>query len=135
MLTGAGARYRLYRTSDGRHVAAAPLEERFWRRFCDLVDLPVDLRDDTADPAATTAAVGERIGARTAAEWEAVFAGEDVCCAIVATPQEAHVTRPPSPRHRVIGPGYDVAALPVPLADGLRPDASALPYPPLGEPG
>jgi len=29
LLTGGSPRYRIYRTSDGRHVAAAPLEDRF----------------------------------------------------------------------------------------------------------
>ncbi|HYH28981.1 MAG TPA: CaiB/BaiF CoA-transferase family protein [Pseudonocardia sp.] len=132
LLTGASPRYQLYGTADGRFVAAAPLEERFWRRFCELVGLPGDERDDAADPAATIAAVRVRIAARTAADWEAVFAGEDVCCAVVATPEEAAAAHPPDPAHRVTGPGYDVPALPVPLAAGLRPTRSALPYPGLG---
>jgi alpha-methylacyl-CoA racemase len=135
LVTGGSPRYQIYRTADGRHVAAAPLEERFWRRFCELVDVPVDRRDDSVDPAATTAAVRARIAACTAAEWETVFAGEDVCCAVVATAEEAHRAQPPSPYHRVVGPGYDVPALPVPLAAALRPDRSSAPYPPLGEQG
>jgi crotonobetainyl-CoA:carnitine CoA-transferase CaiB-like acyl-CoA transferase len=43
-----------------------------------------------------------------------------------------HAVRPPAPQHRVTGPGYDVSALPVPLAASLRPERSALPYPWLG---
>jgi alpha-methylacyl-CoA racemase len=133
LVTGGSPRYRIYRTADGRHVAAAPLEERFWRRFCELVDVPAERRDDGVDPAATIAAVEERIATRTAAEWEAVFAGEDVCCAVVATAEEAHRAHPPSAAHRVAGHGYDVAALPVPLAAALRPARSSAPYPPLGD--
>jgi alpha-methylacyl-CoA racemase len=134
LLTGASPRYQLYRTSDDRHLAAAPLEERFWRRFCELVGLPPEQRDDSADPAGTIAAVDELIRARTAAEWEAIFRGEDVCCALVSTPEEAYRARPPSARHRVAGEGYDVPALPVPLAATLRPERSSAKYPPLDEP-
>jgi len=133
LLTGASPRYRLYRTADDRHLAAAPLEDRFWTRFCELIELPERWRDDEVDPASTIAAVAERIAARSAAEWDTVFGGEDVCCALVSTPEEAHRTRPPSPRHRVVGEGYDVPALPVPLARSLRPKHSSLPYPPLGQ--
>lgn len=133
LVTGGSPRYQIYRTADGRHIAAAPLEERFWRRFCELIELPEDRRDDGVDPAATTAAVRDRIATRTAGEWEAVFAGEDVCCAVVATAEEAHRNQPPSPRHRVAGPGYDVPALPVPLAPALRPGCSSAPYPPLDD--
>jgi alpha-methylacyl-CoA racemase len=135
LLTGASPRYQIYRTSDGRYVAAAPLEERFWRRFCEVVELPEQWRDDSVDPAGTIAAVGERIGQRTAADWEALLAGEDVCCAVVATPEEAYAAHPPAPQHRVSGPGYDVPALPVPLAASLRPERSAAPYPELGAEG
>ncbi len=38
--TDLGSRYSFYSTSDGRAVLLAPLEKRFWERFCDLLDLP-----------------------------------------------------------------------------------------------
>ncbi|HVW42148.1 MAG TPA: CaiB/BaiF CoA-transferase family protein [Amycolatopsis sp.] len=38
-----GPRYSLYRTSDGRAVLVCPLEEKFWKAFCQLLDLPAEV--------------------------------------------------------------------------------------------
>jgi hypothetical protein len=35
MLTGGSPRYQIYPTKDNRHVAAAPLEQKFWESFCE----------------------------------------------------------------------------------------------------
>lgn len=122
LLTGGSPRYHLYRTADGRHVAAAPLEERFWQRFCDLLVLPEELRSDAGRELEVIEAVAARVAARPAAHWQSLFEGEDVCCCVVATFEEAaqreHL-RTDSP-HRVAGDGFDVAALPVPVAEEFR---------------
>jgi crotonobetainyl-CoA:carnitine CoA-transferase CaiB-like acyl-CoA transferase len=34
-----GSRYSMYATSDGRSVLVAPIEQRFWERFCDVLEL------------------------------------------------------------------------------------------------
>ena len=88
-VTGGTPRYAIYRTRDGRHLAAAPLEQKFWESFTRIIGLPDTLADDTRDPAATRAAVAERIAAQDAAHWRAAFAHQDVCCAIVLTLKEA----------------------------------------------
>jgi alpha-methylacyl-CoA racemase len=59
-VTGGSPRYGLYPTKDGRVVAAAPLEQKFWETFCDLIGLELQLRDDGKSPAATKARVAER---------------------------------------------------------------------------
>jgi alpha-methylacyl-CoA racemase len=127
LLTGGSPRYRLYATADRRYVAAAPLEQRFWDRFCELVELPEPLRDDAADPAATAAAVAQLIAARTAAHWEETFGGADVCCSIVKTAAEA--ASDPAFAERGLfsartgdGRGAAMPALPVPIDPGLRSD-------------
>jgi len=133
LLTGGSPRYHIYRTFDGRHVAAAPLEDRFWARFCELVELPAEFRSDVGREAAVTGAVAERIAARPAEHWRAKFEGKDVCCCIVATFEEAaraQALRTES-GHRVAGEGFDVSALPVPVVDALRRPPAALPYPPV----
>lgn len=89
VLSGALPRYGLYRTADDRLVAVGALEEKFWRAFCDLIDLPMRLRDDAATPSETRAAVAERIAARSHAEWSAALAGTDFCVTPVATLEEA----------------------------------------------
>ncbi len=140
LLTGGSPRYRIYRTADDRHVAAAPLEDRFWAAFCDAVELPQALRDDARDPAATTEAVAELIGAQPAAHWEDRFAGVDVCCSIVRTVEEAAAD--PAFAERGLfgavtgdGAGAQMAALPLPIDPGLR-AAELDPFAPeLGEHG
>jgi alpha-methylacyl-CoA racemase len=133
LLTGGSPRYFIYRTADGRHVAAAPLEDRFWARFCELIDLPEQLRSDAGREAEVIAAVTARIAASPAEHWRALFDGEDVCCCIVATFEEAaraQTLRTESP-YRVAGEGFEVSALPVPVVDALRTAPTALPYPPV----
>src|SRR5690606_22180819 len=89
LLTGGSPRYRLYPTRDGRFVAVAALEQKFWDRVCDLIGLPDDLRDDGADPQATIAAVATIIASKTAGEWRRTFYHQDCCCSIVQSLEEA----------------------------------------------
>lgn len=140
LLTGGSPRYRIYRTADGCHVAAAPLEDRFWAAFCGVVELPEPLRDDAVDPGATAAAVADLIGARPAAHWKERFAGVDTCCSIVRTVEEAAAD--PAFAERGLfdartgdGAGATMPALPLPIDPGLRaPDLD--PFAPcLGEHG
>jgi alpha-methylacyl-CoA racemase len=136
LLTGGSPRYNIYRTADGRHLAAAPLEDRFWARFTELIELPEHLRADAGRAELVMIEVAERIAARPAEHWRRCFAGEDVCCTIVATFDEAARSLRidlDSP-HRVAGEGFDVAALPIPLADALRVPPGERPYPQLHEP-
>jgi alpha-methylacyl-CoA racemase len=137
LLTGGSPRYNIYRAADGGWIAAAPLEDRFWKAFCDLIDLPPDLRDDGRDPAATIAAVAERLASRTSAEWAEAFARLDVCCSVVRDVREAlddphHAARQLFSRAVEDGEGATIPALPVPVDPTLRRDDAALGYPLLG---
>jgi alpha-methylacyl-CoA racemase len=86
LLTGGVACYRVYATSDGRWLTVAALEEKFWRRLCELVELPelVDRRFEHALPE-----LEARLASRSLAEWLDIFEGEDVCAGPVATLAEA----------------------------------------------
>ena len=88
-VTGGSPRYNLYPAADGRIMAAAPLEDRFWVRFCELIGLNASRLDDVDDPEGVIALVRERIAARTSDEWRAVFEGQDVCCNVVNSLEEA----------------------------------------------
>jgi crotonobetainyl-CoA:carnitine CoA-transferase CaiB-like acyl-CoA transferase len=127
LLTGGSPRYRVYPTRDGRYLAAAPLEQRFWSRFCDLIGLDPVLADDRDDPEATAAAVAGIIASRDAAHWEDLFAGEDVCSAIVASLEEAAADPAFASRdlfrRKVATAAGDLPALPLPLDPGLRDEA------------
>lgn len=125
LLTGASPRYHIYPTSDGRHVTAAPLEQRFWTVFCDLIDLPDDYRDDVKDPARTTAKVAEIIASKPADEWRKIFEGRDCCCSILATPEEGFKTphfveRGLFSHSCTNSDGDDIAAVTMPIAPTFR---------------
>ncbi|GGM16597.1 CoA transferase [Pseudooceanicola nanhaiensis] len=138
MTTGASPRYRLYPTSDGRILAAAPLEQKFWESFCEAIGLEPALRDDTRDPEATGRGVAAIIASRPASEWEPVFDAADCCCSIVRTVDEAmrceHYRARGLFDHTLTNAGGDhITALPLPIAPAFRaaPD-DMLPAPALG---
>ena len=125
LVTGGSPRYRLYDTRDGKVVAAAPLEQKFWLAFTAAIGLAPALIDDARDPAATTAAVAEIIVSRTAAEWEPLFDQADCCCSIVQDVRAAL----DDPHFRARGvfahtleneQGATMPALPVPLSPNFR---------------
>jgi crotonobetainyl-CoA:carnitine CoA-transferase CaiB-like acyl-CoA transferase len=126
--TGGSPRYRIYRMADGRFLAAAPLEDRFWRDFCDAIGLSTD---------ATHAEVAARIAEHGSAEWAGRFAGRDVCCAIVASVAEAvtdpHVAARGIFAHTVAADGESMPALPVPVVPQFRAPATEAASPALGE--
>ncbi|HEV2673045.1 MAG TPA: CaiB/BaiF CoA-transferase family protein [Aliidongia sp.] len=136
LVTGGTPRYQIYRTSDGRYLAAAPLEDKFWENFTRIIELPGQFCASSAEPRAVIAAVSERIGARTAAEWQQVFSGQDVCCSIVVTLEEAvndpHVAARRLFAHKLQAGGRDLPALPIPLASIFREEASRSVAPTLG---
>ena len=136
LVTGGSPRYNVYRTRDDRFIAAAPLEEKFWRTFCDVIGLPEQHRGAAAAPQDVIREVAGRIAGKTADEWRAAFAGKDLCCNVVASLAEALAD--PHFRGRglfdrtLTAEGGQIAALPVPIAPAFRGVAGAG-YPALGE--
>lgn len=136
LVTGGSPRYNIYQTADGQFVAAAPLEDRFWEAFCDLLGLDERERDDASDPEATKRLVASRVAEHPADHWRKRFARRDVCCAVVRTVREA--LEDPHFRERgvfdrlVEGDGRTIAALPLPLDPSFRRSDQRLGYPQLG---
>lgn len=126
LVTGGSPRYRLYRTADDGWLAVAPLEQRFWDRFCQIIELPERLRDDTVDPGATAAEVARRVAARNTDHWEKAFADEDVCVNVVTALRDAVADPQFAPWVRDFGVardhGEEIPALPLPLAAAVRTD-------------
>lgn len=126
MITGGSPRYNIYRTKDGRFVAAAPLEDHFWQIFCDALGLPVS---------ASKESVAAAIGKHDAAELMALFDGRDACCSIVATIDEAmrdaHFEARGVFRRQVDVNGRAVSALPLPLVGPYRDPENARSVPAL----
>jgi crotonobetainyl-CoA:carnitine CoA-transferase CaiB-like acyl-CoA transferase len=127
LLTGGSPRYQLYPTRDGRIVACAALEQKFWLAFADTIGLPAALADDRRDPAATRAAVARIIANRAAAEWQPLFSRANCCVTIVASLDEA-VRDPHFVGRGLFAPEIAIGeatmpALPVPIAPQFRTDA------------
>lgn len=132
-LTGGSPRYHIYSTSDGRHVAVAALEQKFWERLAQLIDLPERYVADEGQEEVVIGVVAERIGSHPADHWRKVFDGEDVCSAVVATFEEAveaGLVEPDRPE-RLTGDGFDVGALRSPVDPALRGEPRSLGYPAL----
>jgi alpha-methylacyl-CoA racemase len=135
-LTGGSPRYHVYGTADGRHVACAALEQKFWDRLVELVDLEEKFHDDAGQEQAVIAALGSIFAARPAAYWRDLLDGEDVCTVVVATWDEAvdfglvDIDAP----ERVSQPGdaeASFATLASPIDPALRSVGGTLPYPTL----
>ncbi|MEV4734753.1 CaiB/BaiF CoA-transferase family protein [Saccharopolyspora sp. NPDC049426] len=130
-LTGGSPRYHIYPTSDGRHVAVAALEQKFWERLAQLIDLPKKYVADSGQEETVVKVVAELIGAHSADHWQKVLDGEDVCTAVVATFEEAveaGLVEPDRPE-RLVGEGFDVGALRSPVDAALRGEPRSLGYP------
>jgi len=136
LVTGGSPRYQIYRTRDDRYIAAAPLEEKFWQAFCDVIGLPAELRDDARDPETTMRAVSERVRGKTAEEWDGLLTGKDTCCCVTASIEEAlqnaHFKHRGLFDRRLTVEGRSITALPMPIAGQYR-RTDAAGYPALGE--
>jgi crotonobetainyl-CoA:carnitine CoA-transferase CaiB-like acyl-CoA transferase len=127
-----GSRYAMYPTSDERAILVAPIEQKFWHEFCDLLELPDEWRDrgdwsesgmdfgkGLADERDHIASITRT---RTLREWWAAFAGTDIPWAPVLTPGEAiesdHATAEGAMRRTRVGDqAVRVVATPVRFAD------------------
>jgi crotonobetainyl-CoA:carnitine CoA-transferase CaiB-like acyl-CoA transferase len=124
LTAGGSARYQIYRTHDGKYLAAAPLEDRFWENFCRIIELSEPMRRVDAPAEAVIAAVADLIRRRTAAQWQVSFAGHDVCCSVVTDLRDAVADPQTVARNLFSGMleagGKVLPALPVPLAPVFR---------------
>ena len=137
LVTGGSPRYNVYRTADGKYLAAAPLEQRFWEAFCDLIGLDARFRHDAGQETATRSEVARRIAELPAAHWEHVFAGNDVCCSIVSSVEAAlnhpHFAARGIFRRTLTAGSKVIAGLPLPIAERFRNPTHDAGYPALGE--
>ncbi|WP_172652741.1 CaiB/BaiF CoA transferase family protein [Rhodococcus opacus] len=135
-LTGGSPRYRIYPTSDRRHIACAALEQKFWDRLVHVVGLEAKFHDDGGQEQAVIAALESVFAARPASYWRDLLDGEDVCTVVVATWDEAvaaglvdiassdRVTQPGDP-------SQSFSTLYSPIDPALRSVGDSVPYPAL----
>ncbi len=81
LLNGGAACYNIYQTADGAFLALAPLEEKFWRAFCEAVNrsawIPRQL--ENMPQTALIEEVRELFLSQPLTHWEQVL-GEVDCC-------------------------------------------------------
>ena len=110
--------------------------QKFWENFCEAIQLDAAFRDDAKDAAATKRAVAQRLREKTAAEWQVIFTGKDLCSCVVATMQEAlddpHFKMRGLFSRKVTADGKSVIALPVPVDNAFRSARTEAGYPALG---
>lgn len=92
MLTGTLPNYSVYACADGKHVAMAALEPKFFLNFCAAVNRP-DLTRMPLAPGAGGAALRAELAAlfktRTRDEWEDLLGNKDCCVSAIYTPEES----------------------------------------------
>lgn len=121
LLTGGTPRYQVYRAADGRYIAAAPLEQHFWERFCEILALPSALRDERGQESVVLREIQERIAMHGSEHWRAVLCDADTACTVVATLDEARAAGLYDVPERVgPDPVVERTELRTPTADVLR---------------
>jgi len=129
-LGGRYACYDTYAAADGRWVAVAAIEPRFWANLCRLLGLE-ELTDKQYDADAQDelrAALASCFATRPRDEWVANLAGADTCVAPVLSPAEASAAEQFTERGAVVAarPAAGEPALRqlAPLLAGSRREAS-----------
>ena len=91
VLSGGLACYAVYATADGRHLAVAALEPKFWHLLCDTLQRP-DLKPlqyaDGEQGASTKAALARIFAGHSLRYWTDIFDGIDCCVTPVLTLEE-----------------------------------------------
>jgi alpha-methylacyl-CoA racemase len=89
LLAGQEPFYNVYRTADGRYLAVAALEPRFWSNLCVAL---AESDPEKKPPEAIGASLAETarvFATRTAEDWLSLLEGRDVCVTAVLTVNEA----------------------------------------------
>jgi crotonobetainyl-CoA:carnitine CoA-transferase CaiB-like acyl-CoA transferase len=98
-ISGDAACYNVYLTADGRHVALAAIEQKFWQTFCARIGRPdfIPLQFAPGEQPRMRHLVATTFRSQTMAYWLTMFADADICLAPVRTigdaladPQLAH---------------------------------------------
>lgn len=118
LLEGTLARYRTYETADGKFVALAALEAKFYNEFCDRMNHPEWKDESETYPDAAVAFHREfekLFKSKTRAQWDAFATQYDFCLTPVLSPAEvsAHEIFRQGLPLRLVGQHGKKVALPV----------------------
>ena len=88
-LSGGSPRYNIYETKDKRYLAVAPIEDRFWNKFCEVIDLDITYKGQKKTDQEIIEKVTSIIKTKTSDYWDKVFQKADCCCTVVKSLKEA----------------------------------------------
>jgi crotonobetainyl-CoA:carnitine CoA-transferase CaiB-like acyl-CoA transferase len=128
LITGGAACYQVYATQDQRYLAVGALEQKFWQRFCEILNRP-DLSDRGhrcgQAGRAVIADVAATIAKKTLTEWCEIFKDEDCCVSPVMTLEESLQHGPSVRRGAVALDSHAQPVLPFPVQMAAAPIAVA----------
>jgi len=125
ILSGGSPRYNIYETKDGSYIAAAPLENRFWKKFCKVIKLPKKFEDMEGNQEEVITKVREIIILKDKDYWAHLFNEADCCCSTVKSIEEAindnhFKIRNVFEKQIANEEGQKIPALPIPIDSQFR---------------
>jgi len=112
ILTGSFPFYHLYETKDGRWMAVAAVEPKFWSRLCEVLGVP-ELEAaqfvNEHERADVVRILSERFRTKTLAEWESVFLTENL--PVIGIRRVSEVVKDPQVTARSLLPLVEVPGL------------------------
>ena len=137
VLSGGSPRYNIYKTSDGGYVAAAPLEDRFWNKFCKAIELPKKFINMQNNQQIVIKEIRKIIALNDKNYWSEVFKKADCCCSIVKSIEEAvndhHFKVREIFSNKIVNNlGEEIPALPIPVDKQFRKEKVSDVVPKLG---
>ena len=83
-LNGGLARYNIYETKDKKFLALGALENKFWSKFCNIINAPKQISEEKISQKKIIAAIKKIIKSKNEKYWKNKFDNEeDVCCTSV----------------------------------------------------
>ena len=137
VLSGGSPRYNIYKTRDGGYVAAAPLEDRFWNKFCKAIELPNKFINMQNNQQMVIKEIRKIIALNDKNYWSEVFYKADCCCSIVKSIEEAvndhHFKVREIFSNKIVNNlGEEIPALPIPIDKQFRKEKVSDAVPKLG---
>jgi len=125
LLSGGSPRYNIYQTKDGSYIAAAPLEDRFWRKFCEVIKLPNKFINMQNNQNEIIKRIRNIIISKDKNYWTKVFDEADCCCSTVKSIEEAindnhFKIRNIFEKKIANDEGEELPALPIPIDNQFR---------------
>mgnify|MGYP003324295670 CR=1 FL=1 len=88
-LSGGSPRYNIYETKDNKYLALGALEDKFWKKFCEIIKAPKDVVLEKLPHNTLIKKVQSIIKKKNESFWKKKFDNEnDVCCTAIKSLKE-----------------------------------------------